>query len=140
MARHSNPFKLQRVQGFTLVELLVAVVIISILSAVAIPAYTDYVARAHITEATNALSELRTRAEQRFADTRTYAGASCTPSSVPKHFTVTCDTAANTYTLTATGTGVMVDYNYTVNQLNAKTSSTPTSSGACWITKKGGSC
>lgn len=126
--------------GFSLIELMIAVVIISILSAIALPAYQDYVARAHITEATSALSELRTRAEQRFADQRTYVGMACTPTEPPERFTVTCDLDVNTYTLTATGTGQMAGYEYTIDQSNAKTSATPESSGDCWITKKGGTC
>lgn len=132
--------RLRTVQGFTLIELMIAIVIVGILSAVALPSYRDYVARGYITEATAALSELRTRAEQWYADNRTYVGASCTPSALPQHFTLGCDLNANTYTLTATGTGTMADYSYTVNQANAKTSTTPESSGSCWITRKGGSC
>lgn len=140
MTVRSSPTKFRLARGFTLIELMIAIVIIGILSAVALPSYRDYVARGYVSEATAALAELRTRAEQWYADNRTYVGYGCTPSAVPKHFTVTCDLDINTYTITATGTGVMADYSYTVNQSNAKTSTTPESSGACWITKKGGSC
>jgi type IV pilus assembly protein PilE len=127
-------------RGFTLVEMLIVIAIISILSAVAFPAYRDYVARGNITGATSALAELRTRAEQWFADRRTYIGFSCTPSEAPRQFTVACNQDVNTFMITASGTGGMAGYSYTINQANAKTSTTPTSSGACWITKNGGSC
>jgi type IV pilus assembly protein PilA len=46
-------------QGFTLIELMIVVAIIGILAAVAIPAYTDYTARAQVTEAMNLAAGLK---------------------------------------------------------------------------------
>lgn len=133
--------------GFSLLELLIVVAIIGILARIALPQYKDYVARSKIPEATGSLAQMRTAIEQWYADNRTYAGFVCSSPVQPgnesaRNFTLTCDVAANTYTLTATGKADkgMDGYVYTVNQANAQTSSTPRSAGACWIMSNGGSC
>src|SRR5690606_39756693 len=58
--------------GFTLIEVMITVVIISILASVALPAYTDYVTRGKIPEATNGLASMRIQLEQYYQDNRTY--------------------------------------------------------------------
>mgnify|MGYP000412662067 CR=1 FL=1 len=47
-------------QGFTLIELMIVVAIIGILAAIAIPAYSDYTARAQASEAFTLLDGLKT--------------------------------------------------------------------------------
>lgn len=138
--------------GFTLVELMITVVIVGILAAVAVPAYTDYVTRGKLAEASTELAAMRVKLEQFYQDNRTYSGACVadTVAALPagKYFTYACTLAASTFTVTATGVAAQGTggFSYTINQDNAKTTaSVPTgwslpSPNTCWVAKKGGAC
>jgi len=62
-------------RGFTLIELMIAVAIIAMLAAIAIPNYSDYVRRGQIQEAFSQLSQYRVRMEQYYQDNRQYYNA-----------------------------------------------------------------
>lgn len=142
--------------GFTLIEIMIAVVIIAILSMVAYPAYTDYIIRSQLAEARTALSDMRVRMEQHFQDNRTYLDpvtlaapvAPCTPPpGLSPRFAYTCTPAptATTYTITATGAGSLANFGFTINQLNTRaTTGVPTGwalpATNCWVVAKGGRC
>lgn len=141
-----------RNRGFTLIEVMVTLAIIAILGAVALPAYTGYVQRSRVPAGLEALSSYATRMEQRYQDTGCYANA-CPPGvgatcamvvPEPTNFTVTCAQANNgqTYTATATGSGPMDGYTYTINQAGARatTAHPKGANAACWSTKGGTSC
>lgn len=130
--------------GFTLIELMIAVVVVAILTTIVYPSYQEHLVRGKLAEAPSGLSEMRMRAEQYFADNRTYTDFACTSPSQATYFQFTCDIpSAATYTLTATGiankgTGGFV---YTVNQANTRTSTTSWGdSTSCWVVKNGGGC
>jgi len=59
---------MRRTSGFTLIELMIVVVIISVLAALAIPQYNDYTARAQLSEAVVLLGGLKARVAEQFAD------------------------------------------------------------------------
>jgi type IV pilus assembly protein PilE len=59
-------------QGFTLVELMITVVVISLLAMVAVPAYNDSIRKARRSDAKSTLTEAASRMEQYFLDNKTY--------------------------------------------------------------------
>ena len=138
-------------KGFTLIEVMITVAIIGILAAIAIPSYSDYIIRARLVDGTNALSSIRAKLEQHFQDNRKYttAGTFTSPCTTPASaglFAITCSTITDTtYTVKATGSGVVNGFVYTITQdgtqatTGVKTGWGSTST-SCWQVKKGGSC
>ncbi|MEC5216648.1 prepilin-type N-terminal cleavage/methylation domain-containing protein [Actimicrobium sp. GrIS 1.19] len=140
--------------AFTLIELMIVVAIIGILAAVAYPAYSDYVIRGKLVDATNGLSAARLQMEQYFQDNRTYlANGAFTPpcltASTSGAFSVSCsgggDLTATTYTIRALGSGQLVDFRYSINQQGTQSTDGLMSGwgsypAACWLVKKGQTC
>ena len=135
-------------KGFTLIELMIVVAIVGILASVALPAYTDYVVRGKIPEATSNLASKRVQMEQFFQDNMTYASATaCTAdTTTSQYFDFSCSVAgtATLFTLQAVGKNSMAGFTFTLDQSNAKaTPAVPTgwtTGTACWISKKGDAC
>lgn len=139
--------------GFTLIELMIVIVIVSILAAVALPSYRDHVTRSRITEATANLSDMRVKMEQYFQDNRSYNGACANGTIAPLpantiNFQYSCPVASlsdTTYVVRADGLGAMAGFVYTINQSNTRaTVSLPAgwagTGNACWVLKRDGSC
>lgn len=139
---------LKRHSGFTLIELMVTIAIIGILAAIAVPAYSDYVMRGNIPEATTGLASMRVRLEQYYQDNRDYgstnAGCGVANPNAGRNFDIRCvsaDGTNQTYLLTATGRGSMNGFSYTINQSGTQGSTAwGVTSTTCWITKKGEVC
>jgi type IV pilus assembly protein PilE len=160
---------MRRQQGFTLIELMIVVVVIAVLSAIALPSYTDYVTRSKLAEAYAHLSDLRVKMEQHYLDNRRYssntAGGTCgiTGGNTPttqgtKYFDFTCASATpnaagdQEYTLTAAGkaseglSGIAFSIDQGSMKRTTVFAATPmsdkgyASNGSCWVRKKPGQC
>ncbi|PMO03328.1 pilus assembly protein PilA [Vibrio splendidus] len=64
----NNKHKRTTQKGFTLIELMIVVAIIGVLSAIAVPAYKDYVSKSEASSALATLKSLQTPAELTFQE------------------------------------------------------------------------
>lgn len=126
--------------GFTLIELLIAIAIVGVLATLAIPSYVEYLRRGAAEEGTAALADGRVALEQYYLDKKTYKGADSPCPANTSKFTMKCEPDVDKYTITATGSGNMSSFIYTIDQSGLRTTAGPWGSGNCFITKKGGSC
>ena len=146
----------KRGRGFTLIEVLIAIAVVGILTAIALPQYTLYVQRSRVVEAHSMLNDIRTRQEQFFQDTRRYddgAGACGVGMPGVGSFTFTCVPAgapALAFTATATGAGSMSAFAYNIvvdpngagvvrNTVGVPATWNPAAT-TCWQTRPGGHC
>ena len=115
----------RRQRGFTLIELMITVAIVAILSAIAYPSYSDYIARGRRAEAQSQLMQSAQWMERFYAENYSYsqntAGVAVTdaalfparysqsPTSGTASYTIAVAATATTYTVTATRAGPMVE-------------------------------
>lgn len=119
-------------KGFTLVELMVAVVIIGILASIVVPSYQDYLRKGRRAAAQAVLMDVAQKQQQYLLDARSYAADLSTlnisvPADVTKYYTITLavgDGAPPTFTATATpdsGTDQASDPTLTIDNTGKKT-------------------
>jgi type IV pilus assembly protein PilE len=90
----------KKIQGFTLIELMVAVAIIGILAAIAVPSYQDSVTKSRRADVKGAMLGLANAMERHFTENNTYkeaAGTSATPTDTGVPYIYTVDTGTAKY-------------------------------------------
>jgi type IV pilus assembly protein PilE len=142
-------------RGFTLIEVMITVAIVAILSAVALPAYGDYVRRGQLPEAFAGMSDLRVKMEQYYQDNRNYGTAQCADAGPPswsngsgtltysnsQFFTYACTRtdSGQGYIITATGsTGRATGHAYTITHGNTRGTTQfkgNAVTATCWLSK-----
>jgi type IV pilus assembly protein PilE len=149
-------------KGFTLIELVVAMLIAATLAAIAIPSYSNYARKAHRTDAKNALLDLASLEERYFSTQNVYssswsdlgygASAASTISVGNGYYTMATPTLVTATAPTATTTGVPATYSLTATAVGdqakdttcatftvtsagartAQTSASVDSTASCW--------
>ncbi|QYF92868.1 prepilin-type N-terminal cleavage/methylation domain-containing protein [Massilia sp. PAMC28688] len=134
-------------RGFTLMEVMIAVAIIGILSAIALPSYNQHVTRTRLNGGFSALASMELVAEQFWPNDRTYVGLDERLPADTDDFTYEAsDLTASTYTVTATGRAKADGFVYSIDQNGVrKTVSVPEggeweAKDTCWVDRKGGLC
>jgi type IV pilus assembly protein PilE len=142
----------RRAEGFTLIELMIAVAVVAILAAVALPAYTSYIQRGKIAEATSVLAVWRVNMEQWYQNNRRYSDAGDTvcgaAALASPSFTYTCTLGVGTnanqrFLVTAAGAASMTGYTFTVDHDNVQqTTAFPgaTVPANCWLKRASDTC
>jgi len=135
---------MKRQAGFTLIELMIALVVIGILTAVAVPNYSAYVQRTKLTDAWSALAGVQPQAEQHWSNTNSYKDFTGLPANT-ENFSFEVASATDTaYLIKATGKNGAKDFVYTIDQNGRRaTTKAPagwTRSDSCWVREKSGKC
>ena len=120
-------------RGFTLLEVLVAMALVAILAAIALPTYQTFITKSRARSASADLMSLSTDLENTFQRTLTYPTLTTTTTAntvaatvgwspaEDDFFTYKIASSATAYTLSATGTGNLAGCDLTLNQSNTRT-------------------
>jgi type IV pilus assembly protein PilE len=111
-----------RMQGVTLIELMIVVVVLSIIAAIAIPSYRNYMLRSHRSEAMAGLLQIRTAQEKFFLQRNRYATAAELSTAPPNGLGIPATTSGGYYTLSmATDAGPPPSFVVTATPIGGQT-------------------
>jgi type IV pilus assembly protein PilE len=140
---HAVSQRRRRPAGFTLIELMIALVVVAIIAAIAYPSYQDSVRKSRRAEAKAAVNDLAARLEQFFLDNKTYSDdfptLNANDTTEHGYYTLEIDPGgtgdiASSYLITATAVGVQASdtkcATFTMSSTGAK-ASTP-AGNSCW--------
>jgi len=135
-------------KGFTLLELMIAVAILSILAAIAYPSYMDQVQKTRRVDGKSAVLEVAMAEEQYYTKNKSYTddlselvidAASQAGESKEGYYLLNLAATATTFSITATATGPQINdidcVTMSMNQLGEKTSTSGGGTAAedqCW--------
>ncbi len=117
--------------GWSLVELMIALVIIGIIGAIAVPSYMDRITESRRNDAQTTLMQMKLQQESFRLENNSYATTAQLGGPASDFYTFTVENAgATTFTVVATAKGKQVnDTGCTVLKLDQSTNKTP---AACW--------
>jgi type IV pilus assembly protein PilE len=132
---------MNRARGFSMIELMIVLVIISILAAIAIPSYRQYMLKGHRSEATRALQDIASRQENYYFSNNEYADnlgdLGATSSIAGSYYTIAIASASSTdYEITAAARGTQTQDGactaFALHRSGAKGSSGSGATEICW--------
>lgn len=109
-----------RAKGFTLIELMIVVAIVSLLAAIALPAYADYVTRTQVSEGVNLFAGARTALAEHGANTNAWPIALRDPTTAVGADEVVATLSGRYATLSSTLSGTYPNGSATVTMSNSR--------------------
>lgn len=125
-------------QGFTLIEVMIAVVIIGILAAIAYPSYIDYIVKSGRSEGVAAVMKVANLQEQYYLDNRAYTtdmtklGLPASPFLTEHGYYSVVSAGTSSFTITATAKGSQASRDSTCATITMTSAGVKGPSAECW--------